>query len=109
MSSSLLFPATYCNSNYYNGENQQGALKVYLHRGLWKSLMIFFLHTKTKVVRVPVTLNGDLRNHFVENNVGFDTIINVLFISHMFLSLARLRNDFFACYGKANVDFLKHT
>ncbi|KAJ0085955.1 hypothetical protein Patl1_09322 [Pistacia atlantica] len=28
----------------------------------------------TKVVGVPVTLNGDLRNQFVETNVGFDTI-----------------------------------
>ncbi|GJX11737.1 pyrophosphate--fructose 6-phosphate 1-phosphotransferase subunit alpha [Tanacetum coccineum] len=28
----------------------------------------------TKVVGVPVTLNGDLKNQFVEANVGFDTI-----------------------------------
>ncbi|KAF8406759.1 hypothetical protein HHK36_008851 [Tetracentron sinense] len=28
----------------------------------------------TKVVGVPVTLNGDLKNQFVETNVGFDTI-----------------------------------
>ncbi|KAJ0702062.1 putative diphosphate--fructose-6-phosphate 1-phosphotransferase [Helianthus annuus] len=31
----------------------------------------------TKVVGVPVTLNGDLRNKFVEANVGFDTICKV--------------------------------
>ncbi|KAF3684814.1 Pyrophosphate--fructose 6-phosphate 1-phosphotransferase subunit alpha [Capsicum annuum] len=35
-----------------------------------------FAETKcpTKVVGVPVTLNGDLKNQFVEANVGFDTI-----------------------------------
>jgi pyrophosphate--fructose-6-phosphate 1-phosphotransferase len=32
---------------------------------------------QTKVVGVPVTLNGDLRNQFVETNVGFDTICKV--------------------------------
>ncbi|KAF5179996.1 Pyrophosphate--fructose 6-phosphate 1-phosphotransferase subunit alpha [Thalictrum thalictroides] len=31
----------------------------------------------TKVVGVPVTLNGDFRNQFVETNVGFDTICKV--------------------------------
>ncbi|KAD4584132.1 hypothetical protein E3N88_21733 [Mikania micrantha] len=31
----------------------------------------------TKVVGVPVTLNRDLRNQFVEANVGFDTICKV--------------------------------
>ncbi|KAI3827556.1 hypothetical protein L1987_01633 [Smallanthus sonchifolius] len=31
----------------------------------------------TKVVRVPVTLNGDLKNQLVEANVGFDTICKV--------------------------------
>lgn len=31
----------------------------------------------TKVVGVPVTLNGDLKNQFVETNVGFDTISKV--------------------------------
>ncbi|OIW17349.1 hypothetical protein TanjilG_22461 [Lupinus angustifolius] len=31
----------------------------------------------TKVVGVPVTLNGDLKNAFVETNVGFDTITKV--------------------------------
>ncbi|KAK4753378.1 hypothetical protein SAY87_022176 [Trapa incisa] len=31
----------------------------------------------TKVVGVPVTLNGDLKNQFVEMNVGFDTICKV--------------------------------
>ncbi|KAE9615775.1 hypothetical protein Lal_00017695 [Lupinus albus] len=31
----------------------------------------------TKVVGVPVTLNGDLKNPFVEANVGFDTICKV--------------------------------
>ncbi|KAL7127927.1 hypothetical protein ABFS83_14G282600 [Erythranthe nasuta] len=31
----------------------------------------------TKVVGIPVTLNGDLRNQFVETNVGFDTICKV--------------------------------
>ncbi|XP_028557151.1 pyrophosphate--fructose 6-phosphate 1-phosphotransferase subunit alpha-like isoform X1 [Dendrobium catenatum] len=32
---------------------------------------------QTKVVGVPVTLNGDLRNQFVETDVGFDTICRV--------------------------------
>ncbi|CAN4105131.1 unnamed protein product [Withania somnifera] len=32
---------------------------------------------QTKVVGVPVTLNGDLKNQFVETNVGFDTICKV--------------------------------
>ncbi|KAJ4817776.1 Pyrophosphate--fructose 6-phosphate 1-phosphotransferase subunit alpha [Rhynchospora pubera] len=31
----------------------------------------------TKVVGVPVTLNGDLKNQFVETNVGFHTICKV--------------------------------
>ncbi|KAG6408465.1 hypothetical protein SASPL_131478 [Salvia splendens] len=31
----------------------------------------------TKVVGIPVTLNGDLKNHFVETSVGFDTICKV--------------------------------
>ncbi|CAL0308406.1 unnamed protein product [Lupinus luteus] len=31
----------------------------------------------TKVVGVPVTLNGDLKNAFVETNVGFDTVSKV--------------------------------
>ncbi|CAH9079843.1 unnamed protein product [Cuscuta europaea] len=31
----------------------------------------------TKVIGVPVTLNGDLKNQFVETNVGFDTICKV--------------------------------
>ncbi|CAA0834898.1 Pyrophosphate--fructose 6-phosphate 1-phosphotransferase subunit alpha 1 [Striga hermonthica] len=31
----------------------------------------------TKVVGIPVTLNGDLKNQFVEANVGFDTICKV--------------------------------
>ncbi|KAK7407752.1 hypothetical protein VNO78_09804 [Psophocarpus tetragonolobus] len=39
----------------------------------------------TKVVGVPVTLNGDLKNQFVETNVGFDTIckVNSQLISNM--------------------------
>ncbi|KAG0499148.1 hypothetical protein HPP92_003839 [Vanilla planifolia] len=31
----------------------------------------------TQVVGVPVTINGDLKNHFVETNVGFDTVCRV--------------------------------
>ncbi|KAL6562967.1 hypothetical protein OROHE_005554 [Orobanche hederae] len=31
----------------------------------------------TKVVGIPVTLNGDLKNQFVETDVGFDTICKV--------------------------------
>ncbi|CAK9183448.1 unnamed protein product [Ilex paraguariensis] len=31
----------------------------------------------TKVVGVPVSLNGDLKNQFVETNVGFDTVCKV--------------------------------
>ncbi|GKA96906.1 pyrophosphate--fructose 6-phosphate 1-phosphotransferase subunit alpha [Tanacetum coccineum] len=34
----------------------------------------------TKVVGVPVTLNGDLKHQFVEANVGFDTICKMLFL-----------------------------
>lgn len=30
-----------------------------------------------QVVGVPVTLNGDPKNQFVETNVGFDTICKV--------------------------------
>ncbi|KFK35354.1 hypothetical protein AALP_AA5G273800 [Arabis alpina] len=39
----------------------------------------FFTEAKcpTKVVGVPVTTNGDLKNQFVEANVGFDTICKV--------------------------------
>jgi pyrophosphate--fructose-6-phosphate 1-phosphotransferase len=32
---------------------------------------------KLQVVGVPVTTNGDLKNQFVEANVGFDTICKV--------------------------------
>ncbi|CAM0912080.1 unnamed protein product [Alopecurus aequalis] len=35
------------------------------------------LKCSTKVVGVPVTLNGDLKNQFVETTVGFDTICKV--------------------------------
>ncbi|RCV21463.1 hypothetical protein SETIT_4G141400v2 [Setaria italica] len=35
------------------------------------------LKCPTKVVGVPVTLNGDLKNQFVETTVGFDTICKV--------------------------------
>lgn len=40
---------------------------------------------QTKVVGVPVTLNGDLKNQFVETDVGFDTIckVNSQLISNM--------------------------
>lgn len=31
-----------------------------------------------QVVGVPVTMNGDLKNQFVEANVGFDTVCKVL-------------------------------
>lgn len=31
----------------------------------------------TKVIGVPVTLNGDLKNQFVETDVGFDTVCKV--------------------------------
>lgn len=34
--------------------------------------IIFF-----QVIGVPVTLNGDLKNQFVETNIGFDTICKV--------------------------------
>ncbi|CAH2067602.1 unnamed protein product [Thlaspi arvense] len=39
----------------------------------------FFAEAKcpTKVVGVPVTINGDLKNQFVETNVGFDTTCKV--------------------------------
>ncbi|KAL6008460.1 hypothetical protein ACLOJK_033971 [Asimina triloba] len=41
--------------------------------------------SKTKVVGVPVTLYGDLKNEFVETNVGFDTIckVNAQLISNL--------------------------
>ncbi|KAI5063277.1 hypothetical protein GOP47_0021824 [Adiantum capillus-veneris] len=32
---------------------------------------------QTKVIGVPVTLNGDLKNQFVETDVGFDTVCKV--------------------------------
>ncbi|XXG46331.1 hypothetical protein AAC387_Pa02g1199 [Persea americana] len=32
---------------------------------------------QTKVVGVPVTLNGDLKNQFIETDVGFDTVCKV--------------------------------
>ncbi|KAL6643356.1 hypothetical protein ACP70R_019021 [Stipagrostis hirtigluma subsp. patula] len=32
---------------------------------------------RTKIVGVPVTINGDLRNQFVETTVGFDTVCKV--------------------------------
>uniref|UniRef100_A0A0C9RUV0 Pyrophosphate--fructose 6-phosphate 1-phosphotransferase subunit alpha n=1 Tax=Wollemia nobilis TaxID=56998 RepID=A0A0C9RUV0_9CONI len=32
---------------------------------------------QTKVIGIPVTLNGDLKNQFVETDVGFDTICKV--------------------------------
>ena len=32
---------------------------------------------QTKVIGLPVTLNGDLKNRFVEIDVGFDTICKV--------------------------------
>ncbi|XP_020103301.1 pyrophosphate--fructose 6-phosphate 1-phosphotransferase subunit alpha-like [Ananas comosus] len=35
------------------------------------------LKCPTKVVGVPVTLNGDLKNQFLETNVGFDTVCRV--------------------------------
>ncbi|GJZ12180.1 pyrophosphate--fructose 6-phosphate 1-phosphotransferase subunit alpha [Tanacetum coccineum] len=40
----------------------------------------------TKVVKVSVTLNGDLKNQFVDANVGFDTICKYYyFIRHLML------------------------
>ncbi|RWR80614.1 Phosphofructokinase domain-containing protein [Cinnamomum micranthum f. kanehirae] len=43
------------------------------------------LKCQTKVVGVPVTLYGDLKNQFVEANVGFDTIckVNAQLISNL--------------------------
>jgi hypothetical protein len=43
---------------------------------------VFFICTQSnntieQVVGVPVTLNGDLKNQFVETTVGFDTICKV--------------------------------
>uniref|UniRef100_A0A0D3F9N3 Phosphofructokinase domain-containing protein n=1 Tax=Oryza barthii TaxID=65489 RepID=A0A0D3F9N3_9ORYZ len=37
----------------------------------------------TKVVGVPVTLNGDLKNQFVETTVGFDTICKYYYFIRM--------------------------
>lgn len=44
-----------------------------------------------QVVGVPVTINGDLKNQFVEANVGFDTTCKVTlkFSSFFFLLLTR--------------------
>lgn len=42
----------------------------------YHSLLIELLRI-SQVVGVPVTLNGDLKNQFVETNVGFDTICKV--------------------------------
>lgn len=35
-----------------------------------------------QVVGVPVSLNGDLKNQFVETTVGFDTVCKVNIIRH---------------------------
>lgn len=40
-----------------------------------------------QVVGVPVTINGDLKNQFVEANVGFDTICKVTEIISLLLSV----------------------
>lgn len=34
-------------------------------------------HTQTKVLTVPATIDGDIRNQFVESSVGFDTACKV--------------------------------
>ncbi|AQL03428.1 Pyrophosphate--fructose 6-phosphate 1-phosphotransferase subunit alpha [Zea mays] len=39
------------------------------------------LKCPTKVVGVPVTLNGDLKNQFVETTVGFDTICKYFLVT----------------------------
>lgn len=39
-----------------------------------------------QVVGVPVTINGDLKNQFVEANVGFDTTCKVTLKSSAFFS-----------------------
>lgn len=41
------------------------------------------LKCPTKVVGVPVTLNGDLKNQFVETTVGFDTICKYYYFIRM--------------------------
>ncbi|PPR94298.1 hypothetical protein GOBAR_AA26372 [Gossypium barbadense] len=66
----------------------------------------------TKVVGVPVTLNGDLKNQFVETNVGFDTIckVNSQLISNVCtdaLSAEKLLSFlvllFYPSYGKEGI------
>lgn len=42
-----------------------------------------------QVVGVPVTLNGDLKNQFVETNVGFDTICKVLIKRYLAVNILR--------------------
>lgn len=42
-----------------------------------KPIWYYKLPIKFQVVGVPVTTNGDLKNQFVETNVGFDTICKV--------------------------------
>ncbi|RAL54908.1 hypothetical protein DM860_013604 [Cuscuta australis] len=36
--------------------------------------MTVVFNFELRVVGVPITINGDLQNRFVETNVGFDTI-----------------------------------
>lgn len=45
---------------------------------LWYHSLLIELILIWQVIGVPVTLNGDLKNQFVETNVGFDTICKVL-------------------------------
>ena len=40
-------------------------------------ILPFKFYKNSQVVGVPVTLNGDLKNQFVEANVGFDTVCKV--------------------------------
>ncbi|KAI3723157.1 hypothetical protein L2E82_34550 [Cichorium intybus] len=44
---------------------------VFYHLDIWNASLFF------QVVGVPVTLNGDHKNQFVQPNVGFDTICKV--------------------------------
>lgn len=59
---------SYIHNNYF---------KIFIN---WFNFNLQFINYGSwilQVVGVPVTLNGDLKNQFVETNVGFDTICKV--------------------------------
>lgn len=60
------------------------------------SAFIDYVKWKLQVVGAPVTLNGDLKNQFLETTVGFDTICKVFHQSWLDLKL-RNNSEVFKC------------